>query len=167
MTSDQVSFVHGAFTALDDNQKTVTAKYKLTFDDQSVYDSGTSFVFMVPSKEIAVCVRSNSDHYTDVQAPFEVSAASYDKILHMEGLTDLEHLMDIVDAISDGTLSDFQKQCIEKFANSINNANPAPMEDRPYYKTDPTIPGKVNMPRVRPDLKEGDTVYDQGGFDNL
>lgn len=167
MNSEQVSFIHSAFTALDNNNKTVTAKYKATFDDQSVYDSGTSFVFLVPSKEMIVCVRSNQDHYTNIQAPFEISTSCYDKILHMEGLTDLEHLMDLVDAISDGTLSEFQKNCIKSFANSINNANPAPMEDRPYYKTDPTIPGKVSMPNIRKDLKQGDTVYDQGGVDNL
>lgn len=167
MNSTQVSFVHGAFTKQDSNQKTVTAKYKLTFDDQSVYDSGTSFVFLVPSKEMVACVRSNNDHYTSTIAPFEISTSSFDKILHMEGLTDLEHLMDLVDEISDGSLSEFQKSCIEKFANSINNANPAPMEKRPYYKTDPVIPGVVHKPDIRDDLKAGDTVYDQGGVDNL
>lgn len=168
MTKDQVDFIHSIFTKLNNKNETATYKYRLTFDDQSVFDSGNSFVKMVPNKELAVCIRINNDHYTHLQAPFEVSTASYDKILHMEGYVNMDNLIEVVKAITDNTLSERQLLHIKKFAEQYgNNMNPAPMEDRPYFKSDPKIAGRVNLPKVRDDLKSGDTVYDQGGFDNL
>lgn len=80
----------------------------------------------------------------------------------------MDNLIDVVKAITDNTLSETQLLYIQRFAEEYgNNMNPAPMEERPYFKSDPKIAGRVNPPKVRKDLKPGDTVYDQGGFDNL
>lgn len=166
MTIDQVKFLTSAYYTKDTRGDNIADGVVVTNDDQHIFDNTKGFMIWDDGNEFIHQVQINNDHYTQVQAPIQIATASYEKILYMEAKFSMKHFEQALEAICGHCLSDDQKKRILIWANSIRNTNLAPIDHRPYYQKDVTIPGKNHSPLVREDLANDSWVKENGGFDN-
>jgi hypothetical protein len=167
MTKEQIEFIRNVANEYDEEaQKTRAYGFVLSLTDGTLYDSNKSFIGFNDDKELVVCIRSNFDHYRQPVAPVEIDIVDYNNVAHFDSYYAKDKVIEAAEALI-GPLSDLRKEALQKWMDSMQISNLAPMEDRPYYKNEPKIQDGYHPPRARKDLKEGDTVYDQGGFDNI
>ena len=166
MTLDQVKFLKDAYYTIADDGNTLADSVVITNDDQHIYDTSKGFVLWDDGNEFVHCVQVNNDHYNQVQAPYQISTAAYEKILYMEGRFSVKNFEKALDAICGSCMSNDQKNHIMNWARTIRNANIAPLDHRPYFQKDVSIAGQNHVPLVREDLANDAKVKEAGGFDN-
>ena len=73
MTVDAVKHVRESFQS--------DSLYMVIYDDSGYsFSNASSFVIWNDDRELVICVRTNNDHYSNIQAPFSILAVPYEKI---------------------------------------------------------------------------------------
>ena len=142
--------------------------FTLLLDELLAFDSQRSFVSFDEDSETIMCVRSNNDVYTQVKYPLSIAATGFSDVVCMEAFCNMLNFEAALSALCPNMDQDIKDKIVTWASKVCGNVrNLAPLEARPYYKTEPIPGGALYEPIARPDLGPGDTVYDQGGFDNL
>ena len=167
MTSDQVKSVEQAYRSSGpDEGGMVASKFAVISHELLAFYSFDSFVHFDEDNETIVCVRSNSDVYTQFKLPLTISTTGFTDVIMMEAFCNMVNFEAALDALCPNLDSDIKDKILKWGARVCGNVrNLAPIEDRPYYKNEPTPGGAFYPPKVRPDLAPGDSVYDQGYLD--
>ena len=168
MNSDQVKNVEQIYRTPDASGNMLVPAFSLLLDELLAFDSQRSFVTFDETEETIVCIRSNNDVYTQVKYPLTIATTSFEDVVCMEAYCNMLNFEATLTALCPNMDSDIKDRIMAWATHVCGNVrNLAPIEARPYYKTEPTPGGALFEPIARPDLGPGDTVYDQGGFDNL
>ncbi len=168
MTSEQVKTIERVYRTPGSDGKQLVPAFTLLLDELLAFDSQRSFVTFDEDSETIVCVRSNNDVYTQVKYPLSIAATGFDDVVCMEAFCNMLNFEAAINALCPSMDPDVKDKIITWGTKVCGNVrNLAPMEDRPYYKKEPIPGGAFFEPIPRPDLGPGDTVYDQGGFDNV
>lgn len=139
--------------------------YSIMSEDMDELFSRYSLINWNDTNEYVTAIMVNNNSYTQIDSPFEINLIDYSRIKGFKIQVTADQLKSLVTKLA--ALSQNQKDYLDKWVKMYDaNHNLAASETRPYFKKEPKLAPANHLPKADPTLTTGDTVFDQGGFDN-